>query len=140
MKYSFKTASKRATRSRSTTARPEDYNPNDAREVSKILTSARKDGQILDDRRKEADENGRVVMLDLSTWKYFLQRLPREIGTLSELRELNLCECFELAAIPPEIGRLSHLRALNESSKLLNVEHSTRTWRLERAPRPRYFK
>jgi hypothetical protein len=49
--------------------------------------SARKGWHDLDGSRIKGDENGRAVMLDLSSWRYSLKKLPHEIGTLSELKE-----------------------------------------------------
>lgn len=52
-----------------------------------------------------------LTKIDLSI--SFLEEVPKEIGKLSELVELNLSSNENLISIPKEIGQLSKLRILN---------------------------
>ncbi|KAL3143775.1 hypothetical protein ABBQ32_003604 [Trebouxia sp. C0010 RCD-2024] len=58
-----------------------------------------------------------LTTLSLSGWTY-LGRLPEAISSLSQLRELEICNCA-MTSLPASLGRLSHLERIDFHSNAL---------------------
>ena len=88
----------------------------DAQALANILSAAQDYSSFSWHRRTEvAEENGRIIKLDLSKCLCMTYLSP-DVGILQNLFELDLSFCHNLQSVPSSIGELTLLTVLSFKS------------------------